>query len=145
MNDAGFQVRAYQHVDEHAVVRLWETVFPDDPAWNEPRAVIRRKLTVQPELFLIALRAGSVVGTTLAGFDGVRGWVHHVAVAPNLRRQGIGRLLMQEAADRLRDLGCPKLNLQVRASNPGAVSFYERLGFLREERISFGQLLEQEA
>lgn len=49
--------------------------------------------------------------------------------------------MMKEVEDRLRDLGCPKLNLQVRASNAAAVQFYENLGYGREERLSLGKPL----
>lgn len=81
------------------------------------------------------------VGTCMAGFDGHRGWVYFMAVAPEYRRRGIGSQLMAHAECRLADLGCLKVNLQVRASSPDAVRFYERLGFQVEERISMGKAL----
>ncbi len=135
------EIRAYQESDEEEVVALWEAVFPGDPPWNEPRGVIRRKLAIQRELFLVAIFADRLVGTVLAGFDGCRGWIHHLAVAPDTRRLGVGRSLMLEAEQGLRALGCPKINLQVRATNPGVVRFYEHLGFAVEERVSMGRLL----
>jgi len=50
---------------------------------------------------------------------------------------------MNNAEQRLASLGCPKLNLQVRASNHEVVSFYENLGYEVEERISMGKRLEK--
>ena len=82
-----------------------------------------------------------MVGTTVAGFDGVRGWVHHVAVHPDAQRKGIASLLMTAAEAGLRKMGCQKLNLQVRASNTSVLEFYEELGFQKEDRISFGKRL----
>lgn len=134
-------VRAFRPSDEPAVDALWRVVFPDAPPWNEPNADIRRKLTVQPDLFLVAELEGRVVGTTMAGYDGHRGWVHLVAVAPEAQRRGVGRALMVEAERRLAALGCPKLNLQVRGSNRGVVAFYERLGYGVEDRVSLGKRL----
>ena len=93
----GLLVRPYREEDEAAVVGLWGTVFPNPPSWNVPTEDIRRKLSVQPELFLVAVIDGRVVGTTMAGFDGHRGWLHLVAVHPNNQRQGIGRAMMLEA------------------------------------------------
>ena len=52
-----------------------------------------------------------------------------------------GSALMRRAEARLARMGCPKLNLQVRATAPEAVGFYERLGFQVEERISMGKVL----
>ena len=145
MTTDSLQIRSYRDADEDDVVRLWKSVFSNDPPWNEPTTVIRRKMDVQPELFLVAVLDGLVVGTTLAGFDGCRGWIHHVAVDPGARRRGVGSLLVREAATRLGEVGCPKLNLQVRDSNESAVRFYESLGFSVEDRVSMAQLLESGA
>lgn len=135
------QIRAFRGGDHDQVVDLWRSVFPDAPPRNDPVLDIQRKLSVQPELFLVALFDSRVVGTCMAGFDGHRGWVHLVAVAPQHRRRGVGSALMRQAEARLTRMGCPKLNLQVRATTPEAVGFYERLGFQVEERISMGKLL----
>ena len=136
-------VREYESRDEQAVVALWQQAFPNDSPWNEPRAVIRRKLSVQPELFLVCEVDGRVVGAVVAGFDGVRGWVHHLAVLSEFRRRGLATRLMRVAEERLAGAGCPKLNLQVRGSNPEVVAFYESLGYAVEDRISLGKPLGQ--
>jgi ribosomal protein S18 acetylase RimI-like enzyme len=111
------------------------------PSWNHPETDIQRKLSIQRELFLVASVGSEVVGTAMAGYDGHRGWVYYVAVGPAYRGRGIGRSLMQNVEDRLRSLGCPKLNLQVRASNSEAVRFYEKLGYQVEPRISMAKHL----
>jgi ribosomal protein S18 acetylase RimI-like enzyme len=134
-------VRPYRAADEDAVIALWRTVFPDDPPHNDPATVIRHKLAVQRELFLVAVEGGRVVGTTMAGYDGHRGWIYTVAVHPGQRRRGIGAALVRRAETELRALGCPKVNLQVRATNAAVVAFYESLGFQVEERVSMGKRL----
>ena len=137
----GLTIRAFQEQDEPEVVALWKRVFPDNPPWNDPRADIQRKLAVQRNLFLVGVWSGRVAATVMAGFDGHRGWVHLVAVAPDCRQKGIGRALMNEAERKLSAIGCTKINLQVRASNEGVVSFYESLGYSIEDRISMGKRL----
>lgn len=144
MSSSEIEVRSYRDSDEAGVVALWKAVFPDDPPWNEPRRIIQRKRAVQRNLFLVAVRDSAVVGTVVAGFDGCRGWVHHLAVAPEVRRGRIGSSLMREAAARLEAIGAPKVNLQVRASNEAAVRFYQSLGFAVEERVSMSRLLEKD-
>ena len=134
-------VREYAERDRGEVVALWNEVFADDPPRNAPERVIERKLATQRELFLVAEQRGRVVGTVLGGYDGFRGWVYHLAVAPEQRRAGIGRELMQEIERRLRALGCPKINLQIRAHNSGVRAFYERLGWSTEAHISMGKEL----
>ena len=135
-------IRSYLDEDESAVTRLWREVFPSAPTWNRPEDDIRRKLTVQRELFVVAELKGEIVGSAMAGYDGHRGWVYYVAVSPARRRQGIGTALMNDVEQRLARIGCPKLNLQVRVSNEAVVAFYRHLGYEVEERISMGKRLE---
>ena len=135
------KIRTYTESDQDNVIGLWRSVFPDAPAHNDPVLDIDRKLSTQPELFLVALRGESLVGTCMGGFDGHRGWVYFVAVHPEFRRQGIASHLMRELEARLLKLGCPKLNLQVRDAAPEATLFYERLGYSIEKRTSMGKVL----
>jgi len=135
-------IRPYREGDTAAVISLCQVVFPDDPPWNEPALVIRRKLAVQRDLFLIGEFRGRVVATVLGGFDGFRGCVYGLAVAPEHRRQGFGRAMMQEIEAKLKLLGCPKLNLQVRTTNSEVIEFYKQLGYQIEDRVSFGKRLE---
>jgi ribosomal protein S18 acetylase RimI-like enzyme len=136
------QIRAYVEADEDAVVELWDEVFPDSPMWNDPRTDMNRKLAVQRGLFLVATVGDRLVGTAMAGYDGHRGWIYYLAVSPNQRRKGIGAALMREVERGLAEIGCPKLNLQVRATNEEVVRFYEKLGYTIEQRVSMAKRLE---
>ena len=144
MNDEAekeFVIRPYLEADQEAVVVLWQSAFAGDPPWNDPKDVITRKESVQPDLFLVGLQGERVVGTVLAGFDGVRGWVHHLVVLPELRRRGFASRLMDRAEEGLLELGCPKLNLQVRRSNAEVIAFYESRGHSIDDVISLGKPL----
>lgn len=144
MSDDGVVVRAFRDADEPAVTALWNRVFSYPQARNAPPKVIAAKRKVQPELFLVAERAGDVVGTTLAGDDGHRGWLHLVAVSPDHQGGDVGGTLVREACRLLRERGVAKVNLQVRGDNAGVVAFYEALGFEVEDRVSLGLTLEPE-
>jgi ribosomal protein S18 acetylase RimI-like enzyme len=135
------RIRSYQPGDRDSLEQLWARVFPDDPPRNAPSALIDNKLTVQPELLLVAESTATLAGAVMAGFDGVRGWIHHLAVAPEFRRQGVATQLVRAAEHGLRALGCPKVNLQIRASNREVVAFYQTLGYELEERVSMGRPL----
>jgi len=134
-------IRPYQRKDEDEVIELWRAVFPNAPTHNDPASDIQSKLQTQPELFFVAVDDGSLVGTSMSGFDGHRGWVYYVAVHPNYRRRGIGSVLMKKVEAALIEIGCPKLNLQIRPANAQVQSFYESLGYTVEERISMGKRL----
>ena len=136
-----FCIRPYPVRDESDVVALWKLTFADDPPWNEPGEVIRRKLSIQAELFLVCVASDRLAGTVLAGFDGVCGWIHKLAVLPDFQHQKIASRLMEEAERALAKMGCPKLNLQVRSTNAGVVGFYQSLGYSVEDRVSMGKRL----
>jgi len=136
-------IRPFCPADEADVVALWEACNLTR-SWNDPHKDIARKLQVNPEWFLVAEAAGSVVGSVMAGYEGHRGWINYLAVAPARQRTGLGRVLMAAAEDRLRSAGCPKINLQVRPDNRAAIAFYERLGFAVEGAVSLGKRLEQD-
>lgn len=135
----GLDVREFSPGDADAVAALWRRVFDEHARWRAPEAVFARRRTRQRELFLVATLDGAVVGTTLAGYDGHRGWLYRVAVVPGHERRGIGRALVREAELRLRQLGCGKINLQIEGANRDVVAFYERLGFTVEDRVSMGK------
>ena len=137
------KIRRFEPHDGEEVTRLWQEAFPNDPPRNEPAAVIRRKLKTQRELFLVGDLNGIVVATLIGGYDGHRCWVYHVAVAGAHRRKGYGREMMHEAERLVKRMGCPKLNIQVRAHNRDVVAFYESLGYAVEDHISMGKLLSE--
>lgn len=133
-------IRPYLPTDEPAVVRLWERAGLTRP-WNNPQLDIARKLTVQADGFLVGLLDDSVIATVMAGYDGHRGWINYLAVDPRHQRAGYGHLMMDRAEQLLHNLGCPKINLQIRTDNAAAIAFYEQLGFTKDAVISLGKRL----
>ncbi|MEM7360350.1 MAG: GNAT family acetyltransferase [Pseudomonadota bacterium] len=134
------QIRPYQDADESAVLALWQTVGLTAPQ-NNPRLDIQRKLADSPELFLVGVKDNVVVATAMGGYDGHRGWVSYLAVAPGQQQSGLGRKMMQTLEALLVAQGCPKINLQVRESNPEAIRFYHSLGYTTDSVISLGKRL----
>ena len=133
-------IRPYCKADEQAVVALWHDSGLTVP-WNDPAKDIARKLHVQRDLFLVGTLDGRIVATVMAGYDGHRGWINYLAVAPDCRRQGFGLRMMDAAEGRLAAMGCPKVNLQIRRSNTQAVDFYRSIGFVEDATISMGKRL----
>ena len=128
-------------VHHAAVVALWKTVFGYEAAHNQPDFVIAKKLAVNDGLFFVALAGTEVVGTIMAGYDGHRGWLYSLAVAPTHRRQGVGSQLVVFAERALATRGCVKVNLQIMAGNESVAAFYAALGFVEEPRLSMGKRL----
>ena len=135
------EIRVFAPQDAPAVVQLWNDCGLTRP-WNDPHKDIARKQSVSPELFWVGVdEQGAVIASIMVGYDGHRGWINYLAVHPRHQRQGHARQLMQRAEAELTALGCPKLNLQVRAGNEAVIAFYESLSYANDQTVSLGKRL----
>ncbi len=134
------EIRSYQSQDEDVVVDLWCRCDLLRP-WNNPKRDIERKSAVNPELFLVGLIDGEIVATVMGGYEGHRGWVNYLAVAPAYQRRGLGRQIMEAVEEKIRAMGCPKINLQIRTDNLAAIEFYESIGYKVDQVVSMGKRL----
>ena len=82
-----------------------------------------------------------MVASVMAGYEGHRGWINYLAVAPSYRSKTYGRLMMAAAEQLLDELECPKINLQVRSANAAVVAFYASLGYVTDDVVSMGKRL----
>ena len=116
--------------DYEHVYALWReagqgvTLRPSDR-----REEIEKKLLRDPELFLVATAQAQVVGVIMGGWDGRRGWLHHLAVAEAYRGLGIASALVGRVEEGLRSKGCLKVNLLMAQSSSAAQQLYRRLGY----------------
>ena len=134
-------IRPYRSDDETAVVGLWVACQLVGPQ-NNPHQDIARKLRVNPEWFLVGELDNKIVAACMVGYEGHRGWINYLAVAPEYQRRSIARQIMAEAERLLRQAGCPKINLQVRTTNAQVIEFYKSIGFKIDDVISMGKRLE---
>ena len=134
------EIRPYRSADEAALVALWNECGLTRP-WNDPHKDIARKLGVQPEWFLVGTEGDELMASVMAGYDGHRGWVNYLAVAPEHRGLGHAKRLMEHVEWLLLSAGVPKINLLVRATNPDVVEFYRRLGYAQDEAVCLGKRL----
>jgi ribosomal protein S18 acetylase RimI-like enzyme len=127
-------VRAAEAADDPAILALWQAGGLVRP-WNDPVLDLARKRADSPWGLLVAAVDGAVVGTVMVGYDGHRGAVNYLAVAPEQRGRGIGSALMDAAETLLRARGCPKVALSVRAEHAEVSAFYARRGYVPESGI----------
>ena len=143
MTESSLLIRPLKEGDEEALVSLWNMCKLTVP-WNNPYKDIARKLKVQAELFLVGYLEDKLIASVMAGYDGHRGLINYFAVHPDFQARGYGKQLMDNVENRLRKLGCPKINLQIREENDKVSSYYQKLGFVEEKRINMGKRLEDD-
>jgi len=136
-------IRPFQTEDEAALIKLWQLCELTVP-WNDPHKDIARKLKVQPELFLVGMLENRLIASVMGGYDGHRGWINYLAVHPEFQGQGYAQQIMEYVESVLRKMGCPKINLQIRAGNDKVILIYQKLGFTDDRVVSMGKRLEED-
>lgn len=132
-------IREFRPADGAQLRALWTTLgfrlIADDDVG------LARFAERNPGLFVVAEEESRVVGSILGGWDGRRGWLYHVAVAPSHRRRGLARELVQLVEGRLRDFGCRRSLVIVEAANDDALRFWDALGYERRDTYQLGKTL----
>jgi ribosomal protein S18 acetylase RimI-like enzyme len=127
--------------DIAAVIALWQRCGLTRP-WNDPAADIALARKGMNAAMLVGRDGRGIAASVLVGHDGHRGWVYYVAVDPDDRHKGYGRVIMDAAEDWLRVRGIEKLQLMVRPDNSQVQAFYQSLGYFEQERIIYAKWLD---
>ncbi len=91
-----------------------------------------------PWALIVAVDGGAVVGSVIAAWDGWRGSIYRLVVAPSHRRRGLGRRLVEEAAGRLTRAGAVRLQAIVVETDPVGPAFWRACGWEQQvDRLRF--------
>jgi len=140
MIDQGIVIRDFQPADAEAVVALWDACGLVRP-WNDPYKDIARKQTDDNGAFWVAVAGNSVIAAVMVGYDGHRGSINYLAVAPDHQGAGVGARLMRQAEACLIEVGCPKVSFCVRKDNDAVLAFYDGLGYAVDDVHFLGKRL----
>lgn len=128
--------------DVDGVVALWRACGLTRP-WNDPTRDFNDALQNETSTVFVAKDdSGRIAGSVMVGYDGHRGWVYYLGVLPEARGNGLGGDLVGSAEAWLIEVGAPKVQLMVRASNTAALGFYSRLGYVDQDCIVLGRRFE---
>jgi ribosomal protein S18 acetylase RimI-like enzyme len=127
--------------DLPSALKLWRSCDGIGIGDSDSPAHLTAFLHRNPEMSWVALSDGRLVGAVLAGHDGRRGFLYHLATDPRSRRQGIGQTLVQHALASLRAAGIIKCHVFVYRTNAQGREFWDRMGFVRRNDIDVQSLV----
>ena len=130
------QLRNFSIDDYDEVRKLWEAVMPESLSRADSREGIRHFLERNPGSSLVVLQGDAIVGAVLGGHDGRRGFIHHLAVAESVRRQGIAKILLTECLKRFDSLGIDKCHVLVFTGNARGNAFWRGIGATERRELS---------
>ncbi len=125
--------------DYDQVYDLWlHTAGMDLNALDESRSGVERYLKRNPHTcFVEEDENGKIIGAILAGHDGRRGTLHHLAVKKTKQGKGIGRRLAEAAINALKEEGIIRVALFVYNDNEIGMRFWKKLGFIIEDEYAY--------
>jgi len=117
------------------VVKLWRDAGISVGS-SDTKEEVTTMLNLNPDLCLVGQLNDKVIAVVMGGFDGRRGYVHHLAVATNYQTRGYGRKLIDRLMETFRKMGVHKVHLFIEKNNKNVINFYSRLGWeLRDDLI----------
>ena len=125
------EIREMKIEDYDQVYSLWEDTDIILKKSDEKQE-IDRMIKRNPYTCLVGEKDNEIISAVMGGFDGRRGYIHHLAVKPELQGKGLGREMMEEVVKRFKDLKVIKVHLFVEENNIDVKDFYRNIGF--EER-----------
>ncbi len=144
---SSIQIREMSIKDHEEVVMLWQRAGIS-LGLSDTKSEIKRMIEHNPGLCLVMEdeeQKRKIIGAVLGGFDGRRGWVHHLAIDPEYQGRGLGKKMMAELTRRFKEMNVVKIKLEVHESNVGVIEFYRKIGWdLRRELITMSLTLRED-
>ena len=122
-------IREFVMSDYDHAVALWDRIDGVEICEGDSREEISEYLKRNPGLSRVAEANGAIIGAALCGHDGRRGWIYHLAVAPEYRGRGAGKLLLADCVRGLREAGLKRAIILVAGDNPTGHKFWLREGW----------------
>ena len=129
------EVRPCRPDEISAVLALWDRCRSSHAVTPDSLERVAQLVADDPEALLVAELDGTLAGSVIGAWDGWRGNFYRLAVLPEHRRRGIGRLLVETAEERLRGRGAPRVTALVAFDDGDATAFWEAAGYARDRDI----------
>lgn len=128
-------IREMTIADYEEIFEMWQTTTKRALSKADEKSQIKRYLERNKGLSQVAVVDGKIVGTVLAGHDGRRGFIHHMAVMPEYRRHHIGQKLAQTAIEKIKAEGIDKTHIFSYQDNKVGQSFWTNFGFEKRDDV----------
>lgn len=129
-----YEIRTMKIEDYDEVYSLWTSIHGFAMrSLDDSREGVARFLSRNPDLSVVAIAEGKIVGSILVGNDGRHGSFYHVCVKEEYRKHGIGKAMVTSAMHRLKDEGINKIQLVAFSGNQVGNQFWHAEGWRERE------------
>jgi ribosomal protein S18 acetylase RimI-like enzyme len=135
MKDQEIVFAVMRMADYPEVYALWDGMPGIGLSSADSPDAIARYLEHNPGMSFTARKSGRLLGAVLCGHDGRRGYLQHLAVAPDARHKGIGRGLVDRCLDALAADGITRCHIFVYTDNDTGLGFWRSVGWFRRDNL----------
>lgn len=128
-------IREMTIADYEEVYQMWQTTSKRALSKADEKPQMECYLKHNAGMSQVAVIDGKIVGTVLAGHDGRRGFIHHMAVMPEYRRNRIGHSLAERAIEKIKSEGIDKTHIFCYQNNETGQSFWRDFGFVKRDDV----------
>ena len=129
------RIEKYSKKSYNEVIELWKKAGISVSS-SDTKEELEKMYNRNPQLFLLGKIKEKVVGVVMGGFDGRRGYIHHLAIDPEYQKKGYGRLMVDNLIKKFRKWGVHKVHLFIEKNNKKVIKFYQNLGWkIRDDLI----------
>ena len=118
--------------DFSGVLAMWGEADAH-PSVTDDLASLGKLVAHDAAALLLAVDDERVVGSVIAGWDGWRGSIYRLAVAPSHRRAGLGGRLVAAALERLATVGAQRVSAIVVSDDDQAMAFWRASGWEQQD------------
>ena len=137
-NSNKISIKEFEISDFDTLIRLWTIAgLPFKPKGRDSKESITEELKRGCASILIAEQNNIIIGTVFATHDGRKGWINRLAVIPEFRKKGIGRLLIEKAEKILNDKGIGIIACLIEDYNTASLKTFKKLGYTEFENIHY--------
>jgi GNAT superfamily N-acetyltransferase len=138
MTEQTLEIRPYRQPEYAALLRLWQAAGLDHrPRGRDSEQGLAAVSAAQPELFLVAVADGRLVGSIMGSHDGRKGWINRLAVDPAWRRRGVARQLVERLEGWFGRHGIGVIAALVDGDDAPSHPLFQALGYKRHPAISY--------
>jgi ribosomal protein S18 acetylase RimI-like enzyme len=136
------EIRNMELSDCDSCLTLWQSSPGVRVTDEDAPAAIAALLSRNPGMSFVAVENGEIVGTSLCGHDGRRGFIYHVAVRPAYRGKHIGTMLVEACLGKLREAGIHKCHVFVLQDNPIGNAFWASIFNKRDDIVIYSRMVQ---
>jgi len=132
------EIRKLAIEDYEKIIALWERArLPYKPRGRDSKEEIAKQMEASPDFFIGSFEDNRLIGVAILSSDMRKGWINHLAVDPDYRREGVAKTLIAESEKVLRKHGIKIFCVLIEDYNDVSKKLFKKRGYVEHHDIAY--------